>query len=686
MNTSSANPDEAPDDPWLWLEDVGGEQALAWVRKRNAESVGEIASRPEFPALEQRARQILDSRDNIPFIHKHGDRYYNLWRDENNPRGLWRRTTLDEYRKAEPEWETVLDIDALGRDENENWVFQGGVFLYPTYDRALVLLSRGGADAVVVREFDVLAKRFVDVGFTLPESKTSICWKDRDTLLVGTDFGDGSMTTSGYPRIVREWRRGTDFAASEIVFEGKTEDMRVSGYFDPTPGFEREIITRVMTFYANEVFVRRPDATFAQVDKPDDASVGFHREWMFFELRTDWPVGGKTWKAGSLLAIAADAFAGGDRNFDLLFEPGERRSLVGYGNTRNYLILNEMDNVCSQLFVLAYENGKWTRTVMSAGAPFASSDAWGVDAIESDDYLLTTSGFVTPGALLYGSFSSSTSDSPAPLKSQPAFFDARGLAVSQHDAVSQDGTRVPYFMIARENIVFDGTNPTLLYGYGGFQIPLRPGYNALAGAGWIEKGGVYVVANIRGGGEFGPAWHQAAMREHRPRAYEDFAAVAEDLIRRKVTTAGHLGAQGASNGGLLVGNMLTTFPHLFGAVICSVPLLDMKRYNHLLAGASWMEEYGNPDDPEQWKFIATFSPYHNVLKERRYPRTLFTTSTRDDRVHPGHARKMAAKMLAMGHDILLYENIEGGHGGAADNAQLAFMVALAYTFLWKQLA
>lgn len=676
---------DEPKDSRQWLEDVAGEKALNWVKERNAASTGELTKGPEFAALKDRLLKILDSKDKIPFISKRGQWYYNFWKDEKNPRGIWRRTTLDEYRKPNPKWEMVLDLDALGKEEKENWVWAGASFLYPTYDRALVSLSRGGADADVVREFDVTTKTFVKDGFTLPEAKSNVDWKDRDTIIVGTDFGAGSLTKSGYPRIAKEWKRGKPLADAKVLFEGKEEDVSAGVGYDPTPGFEREVAYRGITFYTNEMLVRRGDK-FVKIDKPDDATANFHREWMFITLRSDWTVGGKTWKAGSLLVIKDADFQKGDRNFTALFEPTERTSLAGYSNTKNFLILNVLDNVSNRLYVMRPENGIWKREPLGDAAPLSSISAGPVDSIDSDDYFLTSSNFLTPSNLAYSSFSTTKKMPLEVLKSAPKFFDAAGLVVNQHEATSKDGTKIPYFLVSRKDIKLDGKNPTLLYGYGGFEVSLTPNYSALAGAAWMEKGGVYAIANIRGGGEFGPKWHQAALKDKRHRAYEDFAAVAEDLVKRKITTPERLGAMGGSNGGLLMGNMLTLYPQDFGAIVCQVPLLDMQRYHKLLAGASWMAEYGNPDEPKEWEFIQTFSPYHNVSNGTKYPRTLFTTSTRDDRVHPGHARKMVAKMHEMGHDVLLYENIEGGHGGAADNKQSAFMQALAYTFLWKQLA
>jgi prolyl oligopeptidase len=675
-----ASADE-PMDRFLWLEDVTGDKALNWVKERNALSTGELTKSPGFAALDQRLLSILDSKDRIPAVTKHGPWYYNFWRDDKNKRGLWRRTTLDEYRKDKPNWEIVLDLDALAAKEKENWVWHGANFLRPKDERCLLSLSRGGADANVIREFDVVAKDFVKDGFSLPEAKSRVSWRDLDTLYVGTNFGPGSLTHSGYPRVCKEWKRGTNLADAPLVFEGKPTDVSAGVFWDLTPGYVREFAARSPTFFTNEMFFHR-DGKFEKIDKPDDAQAGIHREWMYVRLRTEWKVGGKTYPAGALLAIRFDAFLKGDRNFAVLFEPTERKSLAGYTPTRNHVIINELDNVANRLYVLTPADGTWKREALPEAARFASLQASAVDPDESDDYFLTVTGYLTPPSLYLGTLGGKA---PEKLKSQPSFFNAEGLEVTQHEAVSKDGTKVPYFQVACKDLKLDGSNPTLLYGYGGFEISMTPGYQPAVGAAWLEKGGVFVVANIRGGGEFGPKWHRSAMKANRHRAYEDFAAVADDLARRKVTDPRHLGAMGGSNGGLLMGNMLTLYPDRFRAIVCQVPLLDMQRYHKLLAGASWVDEYGDPDKPDEWASLRTFSPYHNVKSGVKYPRTLFTTSTRDDRVHPGHARKMVARMLEMGHDVLLYENIEGGHGGAADNKQAAFMSALAYTFLWKEL-
>jgi prolyl oligopeptidase len=672
---------DEPQDRFLWLEEVTGDKALHWVKERNAASTAALTKTPAFAALNERLLRILDSKDRIPAITKHGSWYYNFWRDDQHPRGLWRRTTLDEYRKDPPHWETVLDLDALSATEKENWVWHGANFLRPKYERCLLSLSRGGADASVVREFHVLTKEFVQDGFVLPEAKSEVSWRDRNTLYVGTDFGPGTLTHSGYPRITKEWKRGRKLADAQVVFEGQPEDVAAGATWDLTPGYEREVANRAPTFFTSEMFVRR-DGKFVKIDKPDDAQASVHRDWLYLTLRKPWKVGDKSYPAGALLAIRFEAFLKGDRAFDILFEPTERKSLAGFSPTRHHVLLNELDNVANHLYVLTPAEGPWKRAALPEAAHFSSMEVEAVDADESDDYFLTVSGYLTPPTLFLGTVGGRPGEK---LKGMPPLFNAEGLEVSQHEAVSKDGTKIPYFQVARKDLKLNGSNPTLLYGYGGFEIAMTPAYQPGVGAAWLEKGGVYVVANIRGGGEFGPKWHQAALKAQRHRAYEDFAAVADDLVKRQVTTPKHLGAMGGSNGGLLMGNMLTLYPDRFGAIVCQVPLLDMQRYHKLLAGASWVAEYGDPDKPEEWAALKTFSPYHNVKAGLQYPRTLFTTSTRDDRVHPGHARKMVAKMSEMGYDVLLYENMEGGHGGAADNKQEAFMSGLAYTFLWREL-
>ncbi len=669
-------------DPYLWLEDVSGDKALDYVKAQNANTTQELQARPEYEPIRSTTLSILNDKRNIPPVDKKGELFYNFWRDEQNPRGLWRRTSLDEYKKPEPKWETVLDLDALAKAENENWVWDGAQCLTPPQYpfKCLISLSRGGADANVVREFDPIKKEFVKDGFTLPEAKSNVTWRNPDELYVGTDFGPGSMTDSGYPRIAKLWKRGTPLASAVTVYEGKAADVSAGAWVDHTPGFFREGFFRSPDFYTNETFIKQDDKS-VKFDVPLDANASPFREWFFVSLRSDWTVGGKTYKAGSALIMKFDAFMKGERNFEVLFEPTARRSFQGIGTTRNALLLTISDNVVTRLYeALPTDKGWQQREIKLPGKGTASVHA--VDADVSDDVWLSYVDFLTPNALY---LSKVGQDPGAPVKQRPSYWDAAQFQVQQYEATSKDGTKVPYFMVASRDVKLDGKNPTLLYGYGGFEVSQEPYYSGSLGISWLTRGGVFLMANIRGGGEFGPKWHQAALKGKRQRAFDDFAAVAQDAIKRKLTSAQHLGIQGGSNGGLLVSTVMVQRPELFGAVVCQVPLTDMRRFHKLLAGASWMAEYGDPDKAADWAFLSKYSPYQNVKKSAKMPRVLFTTSTRDDRVHPAHARKMYARMKEQGHKVLYYENTEGGHAGAADNENTAKMLALEYTFLLNEL-
>ncbi len=682
------------DDPYLWLEEVQGDKALAWVRERNAETLQQLSTRPDFAPTRARLLEVLNSRDRIPMVGRRGDWLYNLWQDADHKRGLWRRTTLAEYRKAKPQWETVIDLDALGAAEKENWVWGGAECLGPDYRRCLVSLSRGGADAKVTREFDTVAKRFVEGGFFLPEAKSQVEWVDADTLIVGTDFGPGSMTDSGYPRVLKRWKRGTPLAEAKTIFEGRATDTWVGANVDHTPGFERTLVVRALDFYRQETFLLEGDA-LVKLDVPEDARISFLHsagvpgDTLLLELRSDYRVGERVHPKGSLLAADFPAFRKGERRFQVLFEPTETRSLAGIATTRSHVLLNLNDNVIGAIEEWKRgADGRFVRRTVDAPSPgnlgvIALHDSQRRDDPLAEDYLLTYTDFLTPDSLLLGR---TGTDRRETLKTLPATFDATGMRAEQLFATSRDGTRVPYFVVWPRGAKADGSNPTLLYGYGGFQISLEPWYSRGMGAAWYSRGGVLVVANIRGGGEFGPRWHQAAIKEHKQRSYDDFIAVAEDLVRRRITTPRHLGIEGGSNGGLLVGAVMVQRPELFNAVVCQVPLLDMKRFHKLLAGASWMAEYGNPDKAEEWAVISRYSPYQNAKRDAKYPTPMFTTSTRDDRVHPGHARKMVARLREFGQPVVYYENIEGGHGGAADNEQRATLQALEFTYLWQRLS
>ncbi len=669
------------DDPYLWLEDTHGERAMDWVKAQNAITEKQFAATADFDRTRGEILEVLDSDARIPYPNRMGEYLYNFWQDKAHPRGIWRRTTLAEYRKAEPKWETLIDIDALNKVENAKWVFKGAQCLKPKYERCLVSLSPGGGDAVEVREFDLPSKSFVKDGFHVSVAKTETSWIDENHVYVGTDFGPGSMTKSSYPRIAKEWTRGTPLSSATLIYEGKADDLAVSATHDRTPGFERDLVRVQKDFFHGESFLRR-DGKLTKIDVPDDADFDAHREWFLVQTKSAWTVGGKTWPSGALLATKFDDFMAGQRDFTALFTPDAHTALAAYAWTRHHLILNTLDDVKSRLEVLTPRGGTWKRAALPGAPAFSTIGVVDTDPDRSDEYWLSVTGFLTPPSLERGVLGQGRAGT---IKRSPAFFDASKFVVSQHFVASKDGTRVPYFEIAPKGMQLDGSHRTLLYGYGGFEVSLEPFYSGSIGRAWLSRGGVFVIANIRGGGEYGPAWHQAALKANRPRAYEDFAAVAQDLIRRGVTTPAHLGAEGGSNGGLLMGNMLTQYPQLFGAIACEVPLLDMKRYTHLDAGASWIAEYGDPDTSD-WNFIKAFSPYQNVDKGTKYPPVLFYTTTSDDRVGPQQARKMAAKMEGMNlPNVWFYENTEGGHGAGADNQQAAHMHALAYTFLWDKL-
>jgi prolyl oligopeptidase len=667
-------------DPFEWLEDISGEKALEWVRARNAATVTDLASTPEFAQLRDRIRAVLDSEARIPYVRRRGRFLYNFWKDKQHPRGLWRRATLEEYKKTHPRWTVLIDLDALGKAEHENWVWDNANCLKPDYRHCLIELSRGGADATVIREYDLELRSFVKDGFFIPEAKNQVSWKDDNTLYIGTDFGPGSMTKSGYPRVAKLWKRGTSLASAQKIYEGRPEDLVASAWHDATPGFERDFISREIDSYTSETYVIGKRGELTQIDVQKDAIVEVRREWLLVKTRSPWTIAGSTYASGSLLAAKLGEYMAGKRELTLLFSPTQTASLASFTWTRHHLLLNILENVASRIEVLTPNAGAWQREPLRGAPELSSAFAEGSDPDHSDEFFLTVSGFLRPTSLERGVLGTELA---RPLKQSPPFFDSSSLEVKQYFAISKDNTRVPYFIVAPKSLKADGDNPTLLYGYGGFEISLMPFYSGSVGRAWLERGGVYVVANIRGGGEYGPRWHQAAIKQNRPRAYEDFAAVAQDLVARGITSAAHLGIAGGSNGGLLMGNMLTQYGQLFGAVVSEVPLLDMRRYTHLSAGASWIAEYGDPDKADEWKFVQTFSPYHNLKDGQKYPPTLFTTSTRDDRVGPAHARKMTAKMLARGADVYLYENIEGGHAAAADNSEAAFRDALRYTFLWN---
>ena len=670
----------AEEDPYIWLEEVESEKALAWAKERSEADTDVIEAVPEFAEIHARLVEIYNSPDRIPGPSILGAWIYNFWRDADHVRGIWRRTFPSEFAKDKPAWEIVLDLDALAVAEGENWVWKGANCLEPEYRRCMVGLSRGGADATVRREFDTVAKGFVSDGFVLPEAKNEVNWKDENTLWVGTNFGEGSLTTSGYARLAKKWKRGTSIEEAITIFEGSVDDVGVSAYSEHSPEGRYDLVSRYPEFFRSTHYLQL-GGRLVKIDIPDDAQMrGFFKDQLLVSLRTDWTTGGATYHQGALLAIDLDAFLEGQRDFDVLFEPEERVSLGRRGtrSTVNHLLYTTLDNVRGRLYRLSFGDDGWMKEEIEL--PGLGTVNIGSTSDVDDSFFFTYTDFVTPSSLyLVGD-----TGKPVKVKSSPAWFDSNGLKVVQYEATSKDGTKIPYFVLTPKDFVANGANPTLLTGYGGFEISQVPRYSSAVGTGWVSRGGVYVVANIRGGGEFGPKWHQAAMQEKHQNNFDDFTAVGDDLIARKITSPGHLGIKGGSQGGLLVGGSFVQRPELFSAVVCAVPLLDMKRYNKLLAGASWMAEYGNPDT-DDWDYMKLWSPYQNLDPKVDYPQVFFWTNTRDDRVHPAHARKMVARMTDMGKSVYYYENTEGGHGGGANLNQRAYTDALSYSYLWKML-
>jgi len=674
-------------DPYLWLEDVEGERALAWVEEQNTRSLGVLQGDPRYAGLHDAALAILEARDRIPGpSFTHAGMVDNFWQDGTNIRGVWRRTTLDSYRTDAPEWETILDIDALARAEGKNWVYRGSNCLPPEERLCLISLSDGGKDAITVREFDSVTRTFVEGGFELPESKGGVTWVDQDTLLIARDFGEGSLTTSGYPMIVKRLRRGQTIDQAETIFTGETTDTLVgaSTLRDADGVVRAVLINRAFSLFESETHLLNDDGTTTQLRLPAKADINaLVQGQLVVSLKQDWTApSGQQFQTGDVIAwTLEDWLSDQSARAQLVIRPDEREAVEGINATRNSLVVALFENVRGNVYVYRPDpSGEWARTRLD----LPQNVTVGVgSASELDDRVfVSAAGYLTPSTLY---LADAGTGALAEVKSLPSKFDAEGLEVQQFEARSADGTMIPYFVVHRENAPMDGSNPTLLYGYGGFEISQLPGYSATTGKLWLERGGVYVVANTRGGGEFGPRWHEAALQENRQRAHEDFQAVAQDLIARGITSQRRLGIMGGSQGGLFMGAMLTQRPDLINAAVIQVPLFDMLRYHRLLAGASWISEYGNPDIPEERAWIQAYSPYQNLRAGQPYPEVFIHTSTKDDRVHPGHARKAAARMQELGYPVLFYENTDGGHGAAANLRETARRLALEYTYLTRRL-
>ena len=649
MPSDLPNLDRPDDDPWLWLEEVDGPGALAWADGQTAATLARFGG----PAFE-RDRETLRAR-----------------LDAAHPRGLWRRTTMEGYRQADTEWEVLLDLDALAAAEGEDWVWSGAATLPPDHGRALLRLSRGGGDATVLREYDIGSRRFVEDGFVLPEAKGGGHWLDRDTLLLASALG--GATRSGYARTVRLWRRGADPAEAPVLFETDPAHMAVDAEFDRADG--RVLFVARTGFFDMEAWIGTPDGPQQRVDLPPDAAFSTERGWMAVRPRKPWTVGGQTHPPDTVLCVPLDAYLAGERDLHVVFTPEARRSLQGFFWSNGLLVLSILDELRPIYRTLDPET--WQEAALPGLPAIGTVQAWPLDAEETerDGTLLAASQDpLTPPSLLL------LRDGDAGLlKQAPSAFDPAGLVTTRHEAVSADGERIPYVQVGPAGLT--GNAPVHMTAYGGFGLSLLPAYKGGLGKLWLEPGGTLVVANLRGGGEFGTRWHDAGRREGKARSHDDFAAVAADLVARGVTRPGRIAAEGGSNGGLLIANMLTRYPGRFGALFCTIPLIDMRRYTRLLAGASWIAEYGDPDVPEDWAFIAGLSAYHAARPGERYPPILLATARRDDRVHPGHARKMTAKLQAMGYDASFYEPAAGGHGYGKDNAEVAAFMALGIGFL-----
>ena len=674
-------------DPYLWLEEIEGERAMAWVNDHNARSLGVLQSDPRYEGLHQQALEIVQSRDRIPSPgFNHDGTIDNFWQDAEHVRGLWRTTSLDSYRSAAPDWETILDFDALSAAEGKNWVYKGATCLPPGETRCLVSLSDGGKDAVTIREFDRTSRTFVADGFVLPESKGGASWIDADTLLIARDFGAGSLTSSGYPMIVKRLRRGQALDQAQTVFTGQPDDVSVSGYTlrDADGVAQATLINRGISFYESETWRLNADGTTTQLALPAKSQIeALVQGQLVVTTKQDWTApSGQEFRTGDVIAWTLDAWLADPATpARLIIRPGPREAVEGIRATRNRLVVALFENVRGGVHV--YEpnaDGDWSRIRLDL--PQNVTVGVGSTSDRDDRVFVSVAGYLNPSSLWLADAATGAVDQ---VKSLPDKFDAAGMTVDQFEARSADGTMIPYFVVHRDAMAADGSNPTLLYGYGGFEVSMLPGYSATVGKLWLERGGVYVVANTRGGGEFGPNWHEAALQENRQRAHEDFQAVALDLIARNITSQPKLGVMGGSQGGLFMGAMLTQRPDLINAAVIQVPLFDMLRFNKLLAGASWQGEYGNPDIPAERVWIQAYSPYQNLRANQPYPEVFIHTSTKDDRVHPGHARKAAARLEELGYPVLFYENTDGGHAAGANLRETARRLALEYTYLTRRL-
>ncbi|MFK8011575.1 MAG: prolyl oligopeptidase family protein [Marinicellaceae bacterium] len=676
------------DDKYIWLEEVASKKSMQWVKDTNQKTHDKLASTKLYKELYSQALTVLNGKSRLPSLSQKGKWLYNFWKDSNHPRGIYRRTTMDEIQKNNPKWQTVLDMDKYSADKNKNYDYHGMNCLPPEGTDCMVFLSPSGGDAAEIREFDLNTLKWVNNGFELPLAKSQVTWVDKDTLYVGTDFGKDSMTDSGYPRVIKKWQRGTPIEDATTIYSADKNSMSARANRIENDGMTLDIITEATSFWASNKYQLKKNK-LVELNLPKTASVaGLYQSKMVVSLKEDWHFNDNTYIQGEVLLIDIALLQGEKGSIESIIKPNSKTIIENINTTKHGLLITLLEDVKAKLQLLSKrQDGTWNKQEIK----FPENGALTVGSIddESGDFFVEYESFVTPPSLYHVNMQTLK---PKLIKQQDESFDGSQFKTEQYFTQSNDGTKVPYFVVMHKNTQFNGKNPTHIFSYGGFRNSLTPSYSgsyeSLSGAYgkmWLERGGVFVLANIRGGGEYGPAWHAAALLKNRHKSFEDFEAVARDLFKRKITSAKHLGIEGRSNGGLLVTATMTRNPDLYSAVICGAPLIDMKRYNKLLAGASWMGEYGNPDDPDMWNYIKTYSPYQNLVKDRKYPSIFFYTSTQDDRVHPGHARKMAAKMIEYGNLVDYYENIEGGHYGFSTNEQLAHRLALSYTHLWNNL-
>jgi len=672
-------------DPYLWLEDIDSARSMKWVHRQNDITKNRLSKLPGYAGLYNDALKILTSSSRIPQVEQHGAYFYNLWQDQEHPRGLYRRTTLAELGKPETQWELLLDIDALSKTEGKLWAFGGANFFAGNNQRCLISLAPGGGDAAQIREFDVESKQFVENGFTVPTAKSQVSWRDADTLYVATDFGADTLSKSGYPRLVKVWKRGTDLATAPTLYEADENSMSAAvNVVRMSDSKQIDVLTDNLTYWTSKVSVII-DGRLQPIAIPATAMIrgGYHGKLVVW-LKADWQVGERRYPAGAIVLVDPSA---ANEQPDLVVAPDAHSIVSDVVATPKGMLISTLDDVRGRLARYTLGVKGWEHATVA----FPDNGSLSIESVNDDTgaAIVQFQTFLTPPSLYFVA-----ADGPAItlLKQQEPGFDGSNFAVTQHWASSLDGTAIPYFVVAAKNIKMDGKNPVWMFSYGGFEASLTPSYSGsyedLHGAYgklWLERGGVFVLANIRGGGEFGPAWHTSALKENHVKAFEDFEAVAADLSKTGLSAPAHIGIEGRSNGGLLVSATMLRHPELYGAVVCGNPLIDMQRYSKLLAGASWIGEYGDPDVPQEWAYISKYSPYQNLKPGMKLPPVMFYSTTRDDRVHPAHARKMAAKMEAMHYQVEYFENVEGGHHGPVVTEQLATRIARTYAFLWQHL-